>query len=185
MKADSPVKTKDKDILERYNFAYDIVSGLLKTFETGQDSIAIGLIGEWGFGKSSFLEFIEAEINNQTKAETTLNVIFRFNPWLFKGQSDLQRIFLTQLGIRLRIINSELTQLGKDYLMAANIIDTANKWNPNILWSNLIRGGTNVIKYLIKTLNNETTIETLKTKVDRVLEDSKIKVFVIIDDIDS
>ena len=41
MRTDSPIKIKDEDKLERYSFAEDIVKGLLKTFNTGQDSIRL------------------------------------------------------------------------------------------------------------------------------------------------
>jgi len=184
MRTDSPIKKKEDDLLERYEFAIDIVEGLLHTFETGQDSIAIGLNGEWGSGKSSILEFIESEIENQTEKETTLNVIFRFNPWLFTGQADLQKSFLTQLGIHLRTINPELKKLGEDIVLISAIIEIANVLNPDILSRKLIGSGTKIVQKIVKRIGNEPSLQSLKKRIDEVLETSSIKVFVIIDDID-
>jgi len=116
MRTDSPIKTIDEDLLGRYPFAKDIVAGLLNGFENGQDSIAVGINGAWGSGKSSILQFIETEIQLQTKTETTENIILRFNPWLFTGQADLQKSFLTQLGIQLRTVNQEFKKLREQAL---------------------------------------------------------------------
>lgn len=184
MRTDSPVRKKEDDLLDRYDFAIDIVNGLLETFETGQDSVTIGLNGEWGAGKSSILEFIQSEIESQTKNETTLNIVFRFNPWLFTGQADLQKSFLTQLGIHLRTVNPQLKKLGEDIVLISSIIEIANVLNPEVLSRKLIGSGTKIIQKLAKSIGNEPSLQNLKKRIDDVLESSSIKVFIIIDDID-
>jgi hypothetical protein len=184
MRTDSPINKKEDDLLERYNFAIDIVKGLLNTFENGQNSITIGINGEWGSGKSSILEFIDTEINNQTKDETTLNVLFRFNPWLFTGQADLQKSFLTQLGIHLRTINPELTKLSEDIILISSLIEIANVFNPEIISKKFIGGGSKIVQKIAKRIGKEPSLQSLKKRIDELLENSSIKVFVIIDDID-
>lgn len=184
MRTDSPIRKKEDDLLERYDFASDIVKGLLNTFETGQDSISIGVNGEWGAGKSSILEFVETEIGIQTKDETASNIVFRFNPWLFTGQADLQKSFLTQLGIHLRTVNPELKKLSKDIVLISSIIEIANVLNPEVLSRKLIGSGTKIIQKLANRIGNEPSLQSLKKRIDDVLESSSIKVFIIIDDID-
>jgi len=184
MRTDSPIKIKEDDLLERYDFAIDIVKGLLNTFNTGQESIAIGINGEWGSGKSSILEFIETELEIQTTSETTRNITFRFNPWLFSGQADLQKSFLTQLGIHLRSINPELKKLGEDIILISSIIEIANILNPDIISRKFISSGSKIIQKIAKRIGDEPSLQSLKKRIDNVLEDSSIKVFVIIDDID-
>lgn len=184
MRTDSPIKKKEDDLLERYDFAIDIVKGLLNTFKTGQESIAIGINGEWGSGKSSILEFIETELGVQTASETTRNITFRFNPWLFTGLADLQKSFLTQLGIHLRSINPELKKLGEDIILISSIIEIANVLNPDIISSKFISSGSKIIQKIASRIGNEPSLQNLKKRIDDVLENSSIKVFVVIDDID-
>ncbi|WP_320112043.1 P-loop NTPase fold protein [Draconibacterium orientale] len=184
MRTDSPIRKPEDDLLGRYSFAEDIVSGLLKTFKTGQASVAIGLNGEWGAGKSSILEFISTEISNQTREQITSNIVFRFNPWLFSGQSDLQKSFLTQLGIHLRTINPELKKLGEDITLLSAIIEIANVFNPDIISRKFIGGGSKIVQKIANKITNEPSLQKLKERIDLVLESSSIKVFVIIDDID-
>jgi hypothetical protein len=184
MRADNPITKQEDDLLERYSFAKDIVSGLLNTFQTGQTSVAIGLNGEWGAGKSSILEFISNEIINQTKSQTTSNIIFRFNPWLFSGQADLQKSFLTQLGLHLRTINPELKKLGEDITHLSAIIEIANVFNTEVLSRKLISGGSKIVREISKKISKEPSLQKLKERIDEVLETSSIKVFIIIDDID-
>lgn len=184
MRTDSPIKKKKDDLLDRYDFAKDIVKGLLNSFVTGQDSISIGLNGEWGSGKSSILEFIETEIKSQTKKEQTSNIIFRFNPWIFSGQTDLQKSFLTQLGIYLRTLNPELKKLGGDIVLISTIAEIANILNPELLSQKIIGSGTKILKKIGEKIGNEPSLQKLKNKIDDVLESSSIKVFIFIDDID-
>lgn len=184
MRTDSPIKKKEDDLLERYDFAIDIVKGLLNTFKTGQASIAIGINGEWGSGKSSISEFIETELGIQTASETTRNITFHFNPWLFTGQADLQKSFLTQLGIHLRSINPELKKLGEDIILISSIIEISNVLNPDIISRKFISSGSKIIQKIAKRIGNEPSLQSLKQRIDCVLEDSSIKVFVVIDDID-
>ncbi len=184
MRTDSPIKERKHDLLDRYDFAVDIVEGLLSSFETGQDSITVGLNGEWGSGKSSVLEFIATEIEVQTKTEETSNIIFKFNPWLFTGQADLQKSFLTQLGIHLRTINPELKKLAEDIILISMIIESANTLNPSILTRAITKTSTKLAQQFAKRIGNEPSLQILKERIDSVLEESSIKVYVIIDDID-
>ncbi len=185
MRTDSPIKNREKDILERYGFAIDIIKGLMKTFKTGQDSITIGINGEWGSGKSTILEFIESEIKEQTKNEAPRkNIVFRFNPWLFTGQVDLQKSFLTQLGIHLRTINPELKNLGEDIILISSIIEIANVLNPDIISRKFIGSGSKIVQKIAKRIGQEPSLQSLKERIDRILEESSMKLFIIIDDID-
>lgn len=184
MKTDKPVKNKEEDLLGRYEFAEDIVNGLLSNFETGQNSFTIGVNGEWGTGKSSILEFIETEIRNKTQKEVERNIIYRFNPWLFSGQADLQRSFLTHLGIQLRTINPSLQKLGEDIILFSNLIEAANVFNPEFVSKSAIGVSMKFIEKTIRRITTKPSLEELKNRINYVLESSKIKVFIIIDDID-
>lgn len=180
MRTDSPVSTKDQDILNRYPFAVDLIKGLLANFENGQDSIVIGLNGEWGSGKSSLLEFIKKEFESQTHDEQFRNYLFDFNPWRISSQEDLQRQFLQELGIILGNYSIAQEQLKKDFKKFADVAGKANKSNPEPISKFSI--GT--VASIIKNFTKETTLIGLKHEVDERLKDNNIKMFILIDDID-
>ena len=184
MKSDSPVSEKQQDLLERYGFAQEIVSGILKTFQSGQPSIAMGINGEWGSGKSSILEFIKQEISIQTSEEKYKTVPFDFNPWIFSGQEDLQRAFLTQLGVKLGAINPALKELGEDLELFASLLEVPNSINPDLTSKTLIGAVLKFFRKVNRKFTKTKTITGLKEKIDEELNNSHIKVFVFIDDID-
>lgn len=184
MKSDSPIFEKKQDLFERYIFAQEIVKGIMNSFQNGQASLAIGINGEWGSGKTSLLEFIKKEISIQTSSEQPKTIIFDFNPWIFTGQTDLQQTFLTNLGVQLGAINPELKQLGDDVVFIASLIEAPNKFNPDLHSKFAIGGTTGVIKRIVNRLRKEPTLLKLKNKIDEELNDTRIKVFIFIDDID-
>jgi predicted KAP-like P-loop ATPase len=180
MKTDSTVKNKNQDLLERYSFAQKLVKGLLDNFENGQDSIVVGLNGEWGTGKSSLLEFVKNEIFIQTYDKPYRNLTYEFNPWRITSQEDLQHQFLTGLGQMLGNYNKEYEKLKNDFLKISEVASSVNSLNPEPTSKLTIKALTKVSTLLIK----RKTIEQYKKEVDERLEDNNIKLFIIIDDID-
>ena len=180
MKADSPVCRKEDDLLDRFTFAEQLVKGLLTNFENRQDSIVIGLNGEWGSGKSSLLAFIESEIKNQTSKEPFRNYFFSFNPWRILNQDDLQIQFLKGLGEILGNYSIANEQLKEDFKKFGSVAGDANKVNFEPLSKSVI--GT--IAALIKGFTKESSLLDLKKEVDERLADNNIKFFILIDDVD-
>ncbi len=184
MRTDSVITKQSEDLLDRYDFAKEIVSGLLSSFKSGQHSISVSINGEWGSGKSSILSFIESEIKNQTSYEPKRNIVFKFNPWMITGQAELQKSFLTQLGLFLRTINPELKKLGGDIIRIANFLELISSFNPEFFTQKALKSGSKLVKLIAKRIGNEPSVEELKNKIDKLLETSTIKLFIIIDDID-
>lgn len=184
MNNDYKVSLKSEDKLNRYDFASDLVEHLLKSFSSGQESLVIGINGEWGAGKSSFLEFVKTEISEQTGSDERKNIIFEFNPWMFSGQLDLQKSFLTQLGIRLKTINPELKNLAEDLLLLSSLLETGNTLNPEVASKITVALIAKTAKFIVNRLLKNKTVDQLKDNINAVLKGSKIKVFIIIDDID-
>jgi hypothetical protein len=180
MKTDSPIKTKEEDILERYDSAVNIVNGLLSNFVNGQDSVVIGINGEWGNGKSTFFEFLKLEIDIQTKADKFRNVIVTFNPWRYKDEEDLLDKFLKQLGRKLGNHSPENERMVKQGKSLFEILGLANKANPEVK-SKLV---LSAIAKIGENLLNYKDVDTLKKETDQRLEDNGIKLFIFLDDID-
>src|SRR5579862_6804327 len=91
---DVPVQKVDDDRLGRKDFAKSLASAILAYNQ--KDSLAIGLYGSWGSGKTSVinmaLDYISLENPNGAKAR-----IVRFEPWNFSDQGQLIGQFFKRL----------------------------------------------------------------------------------------
>ncbi|MFL0152537.1 P-loop NTPase fold protein, partial [Tenacibaculum maritimum] len=89
---DTHIKSEKQDTLNRSQKAKRVYKEIqeLKSEET---SISIGIVGEWGTGKTSFLEMIKEQFQiNKSKDY----ILIDFNPWLnISLNSILQDFFNT------------------------------------------------------------------------------------------
>lgn len=72
---DSPQKDRKKDKLERGPFV-DIAARLIEDLADSNDSTVFGLVGPWGSGKTSVLNFITSALDQSVH-------VVKFNPWSF------------------------------------------------------------------------------------------------------
>jgi predicted KAP-like P-loop ATPase len=63
----------------------------------GQESIVIGINGNWGTGKSTVKNFIKHFLSERERKPTIVD----FNPWEWSGQKKLLEGFLSEIGIAL------------------------------------------------------------------------------------
>lgn len=178
MRTDTHINIVDE--LNRKQFAEGLIKGLLSSFENGQESLVIGLNGEWGLGKSTLLEYIKLEIRSQTENQPFRNFIIEFNPWSTSNQVDIQKQFLKVLGAKLGNYNAQFEQLIRDANAITNATSEANKANIEPVSKASIGFLTSIVKNFLK----EGDINKLKNEVDERLEDDNIKIFVFVDDID-
>ena len=100
---DLPITKSDEDRLNRSDFAKSLANAILK--RTSSSSFTIGLYGKWGSGKSSLLNMVLENIENDDKSV----VVLRFNPWLCTDSKQLISQFIKQLAtaIELKIPNGD------------------------------------------------------------------------------
>ena len=61
IKADSPIETKEEDLLGRDRIAASVagmINSSLGHEAAGDESLVVGIEGEWGSGKTSFINLI-------------------------------------------------------------------------------------------------------------------------------
>jgi hypothetical protein len=178
MKTDSHITLQADDELDRYPFARVLVKGLLASYKSGQNSLVIGLNGEWGLGKSSLLEFIKSEVIQQTKEEKTRNYMIEFNPWSNFTEANIHQNFFREIGIKLGNYNKQFEELKKYAESIKNSVAEANK-------ANIEPKSKAAIWFLTKfTKFNKYSLEQQKKDVDERLADDNIKLFIFLDDID-
>lgn len=109
---DMPGEADDEDLYNRKPFAEILARNLLKPNlpETSQNSndkkntneaFALGIVGEWGAGKTRFLKMIKSNL-------TPEGVCMDFRPWLCKDENDLTNEYFTLLKNEIAVYNPEI-----------------------------------------------------------------------------
>ncbi|MCG8860012.1 KAP family P-loop NTPase fold protein [Tenacibaculum finnmarkense] len=178
MHTDLPLKDNSTDKLGRHPFAYEIASGLVKSFKENNESIVLGINGTWGSGKSTLLNFIINEVEEISSSINQEIIVLRFNPWMFSGQKELQSVFLRELILKLKNNSEKLKNASKKI---AEFLEYLN-------WVNYVHSGAGEalksLKNIFKKAGKEKELSELKNEIDNILIESKVKLYITIDDID-
>lgn len=98
------------DDLNRTCFAQNISRSLL--LDANSPSVVVSIEDDWGMGKTSLLNLIDAEIRKLP----TQPISFFFNPWIVSSYENLVQNYLMQFASHLALDNS-----GKFYSLAKKI----------------------------------------------------------------
>lgn len=107
---DTPANQNAPDSLKKY--ASVIAQRLLST-KIGNQSYAIGITGEWGVGKTTFLNLLKKEIVKKTE-------IVDFNPWMCRSPEQVTKDFFASLRHQLSPKYSTLSKSLKEYARSIN-----------------------------------------------------------------
>jgi len=170
---DNPISTKEKDLLHRYPLASRI-AGMINCFE-GDESLVIGVEGEWGSGKTSFINLILEDLQKSNV------LIIKFNPWNFSDQNELIKDFFNS-------IIDALKQGGKDgEERAKKIKDYSSKLlkrselmvAPEVSFLGISFKLGEVYK-----IGGDDPLEKQKEKINKLLKEMGKRIVIVIDDID-
>ncbi len=100
---DSPIKSFSEDQFNRMPFVKNLIREL-KRLDTKKSGGAIALIAPWGNGKTSFLNLLAEEIEND--ASFTL---LHFSPWQLNPETSLTRQFFHQLIAEVGSVNAKMS----------------------------------------------------------------------------
>lgn len=89
------------DSLQREHIASEIAKTINETYTN--KSFAIGVIGEWGYGKTTFIDFIFSELRKKEE-----NVIIQFHPWKPNSKPQIISEFYAKLISEVEKIDYEL-----------------------------------------------------------------------------
>jgi len=105
---DTPSLVNYVDGYSRAGYAKEITFHINKT--TTESSFAIGIIGEWGSGKTDFLMRLKQDLK-----ENTDNHVFDFNPWRVSKPEAIIEEFFKTLSTEIKPFNQSITGKIKDY----------------------------------------------------------------------
>lgn len=181
---DLPIKSANDDKLNRTVFAKNLATALLQ-FKS-KEQFTIGLHGSWGSGKTSTINIMLEEIENQANhlPDKQKPIVIRFDPWLFTNKEQILTQFFTRLSTTLqeKSYSIHLKTAAKNIskyvvlLKYAEAIPEYGKW---------IKFGSILIEKIAKADESENIdIKTQKDKIISALENQEQRVIIIIDDID-
>jgi len=190
--ADIPINTKEEDKFQRFPFAKRIAEAILN--RQSPDSIVIGLYGIWGEGKTSVLNFIRSEL----KLHHPNVAQFTFNPWRFTDEAALLTSFFNTLAGELEKsfpqsqgANPEdeglFTRISKWWSKRKGPLKTSTETIGDIVqkYGRIVSifGAGETAEAIGKAISN-VDVETLKERIEELLQKNKRKIVIFIDDID-
>lgn len=172
------------DLLGREAFAEKIGQGLL--LKKGAPGLVVSIEGEWGLGKTSFLNLINKYFESlpEEKHPITLN----FCPWLVSGVENLAQEFLVQMATEIGMADhAENAQRAARQLLSYSKLFSAVKFIPGAEpWASLVQGVFESVGNASKSIGSlkELNIEERRNKVVDALNEVAQPIVVFIDDID-
>lgn len=174
---DLPITKSSEDKLNRGSFAENLAHVLLHS--SFPASFTVGLYGSWGSGKTSLLNMVIEQVEN----ESSDVIVLRFNPWLCSDPKQLITQFFKQMASAIKMKKPaadkmcELVDQYADIFDAATIIPYAGA-----AIAAVGKAFTARVRNRINQKNND-----LQEKKDEIIEklvEENLKIIVSIDDID-
>lgn len=176
-KEDNDVKISG-DTLNRRNFAESLALNIQNYFDRQDvnNCLTIGLMGEWGSGKTSLLNMTE-EYLKDSKIK-----IIKFNPWLYSSYNQLVGQFFDELIMEFTDSRDvSLTGFLRQYKIKVNELELAKKLavvGTSLIDSSLGSG----VERILGSSSEEENLAYLKKKINGQLAGRKV--VCIIDDLD-
>lgn len=162
--SDAPVSKIDDDEFSRWSFSERVAQVIADRKDSS--SIVIGLYGAWGDGKTSVLNFIE-----QSLVGTDDVICIKFNPWRFGTEDQLLMGFFNQIADAL---DKKLTTSG----------DTLKNIGSKIIQPLSKMANVEAVGDIVTSFISMPDIDIFKTRTEELLETSKKRVLILIDDVD-
>ncbi len=163
---DQSLEFDTSDYLGRKEYANSITTTILNTLEKDHHTFAIGIVGEWGAGKTSFFKMMKAseDIKNG-KA-----IYIDFNPWLNHQNKDIVGNFFAELKEVLGERDSKLSFQLDQYVKQLTTLDD------NIYLK--------TIDFLTKLIFGTKSIETIFSDINKSIKRLEKPIIIFIDDLD-
>lgn len=178
---DVAIEDSSEDKLNRDMFAHNLANSIL-TYDQ-EESLTIGIIGNWGSGKSSLINLTINRLKNDF-------IIIRFDPWFFSNQNNLYFQFFKTV----------IDEIKKEEIKKEGIFESKIKSKEELFKkpNNSLENYINYIKNSSINLNEDNldyilnsdkfesynSLEFHKNQCEEYFKNLDIKIIVIIDNID-
>lgn len=172
--SEKPIILGKEDLLGRAKVANELSREI--KFYKNEDSLAIGIVGKWGSGKTSFINMVLENFKGNDNY-----IVIKFNPWNISSRKQLISDFFLQLSNSIEK-KSKTNKIVKTIKKSLNKLSKIFKTLESIQVFSILGIIINFIKECIKTEDED--LETIKRKIDTELEKLAKKLIIVIDDID-
>ena len=182
IKADSPIRAKEQDLLGRGRMAASaagVIDRSLGHEASGDESLVVGIEGEWGYGKTSFINLILETLESFEQRDY---LIIEFNPWNFSDQNELITDFFESI---VDALESEKT-LGEKPFEIETAVRRIRRYFPKLLERGSVNFGIPGVVNLDLDLKGMTgdPLERQKKEINGLLVKIGKPMVIVIDDID-
>lgn len=175
IRSDNPISKSSDDALGRYPQAQAFVSQVM-ALDAAQ-GLVVGVLGRWGSGKTSFINFARDGFGERTSA------ILDFNPWMFSGAEQLVDSFFIELSAQLRLKNDKRLAAIASALADYGEVFSGLGWLPVAgPWIERSRKFAKSLGKLLEKRNEG--VGERKHALERALRELDHPVVVVLDDID-
>jgi hypothetical protein len=161
---DTPQKDRKGDQLERGPFV-DMAARLIEDLADSNDSTVFGLVGPWGSGKTSVLNFITSALDRSIHA-------VKFNPWSFDEERLQAELYSAIL---------EAFPSGSRESFRKKAVDLARRSAPALKAIPIV--GTGASETLREFLPAKSWDSAFQDMADTIKE-ARVKILVVVDDVD-
>ncbi len=183
---DSPItgEVDSPDLLGREEFAQRIGRGLLLT--EGAPGIVVSIEGEWGYGKTSFINLTNKYFESLPIDDRPIT--FNFCPWMISGVENLVQEFLVQFAATIGASdNAGQAKNVARQLISYSKVFSVLKFVPGAEpWASIVQGVMGSVGEATSSVGKlkELNIEGRRDKVVEALGKLNKPIVVFIDDID-
>lgn len=162
---DFPIRTSNEDIYNRVEFASRLATKIQSELESkNSGSLAIGINGTWGSGKSSFMNLINEKIDYKNR------IVINFNPWRSSSSTKIIEDFFELLISELAKFDPKLSKEVGDYAKTLTKID-----------ENLITKSIETIaEYILDVANKNENYDRINSSIEKLRK----QIIIFIDDLD-
>lgn len=159
---DNPIENNSHDKFFRTRLAENIAEQITK-YGDEKNSFSIGVVGEWGSGKSTFLSQIKNALGSYPDNEN--NLFINFNPWQYADETNLTKAFLIEVEMKLR----------SHTLLIGNINDYINQ---------AFKNDRSFLRVFFHAFFPSRGIDKLQESIKQSILQSKKRILIFIDDVD-
>lgn len=156
--------SKEDDIYDRWGFIEGLKNKILATDKT-EKSFAIGVIGKWGDGKTTFLNTLEGLLKKEKKV-----IQLRFNPWMAGSPDKIIELFFSDLS----------NVLGE---FDGNLKNQIVKYSKELI-SSIDESGLSIFKDFLGNGNDSLSLVEQNEAISTSIKNLKVRLVIYIDDVD-
>ncbi|WP_209400976.1 P-loop NTPase fold protein [Pseudozobellia sp. WGM2] len=186
---DLPIEKDDDDLLN-YKHHAKKVQKLIQNTSDIEENLIIGIYGSWGYGKTSYLNLINRNLDLFPKGKGKGIMKFHFNPWRYNSEDEILFEFFEGLSKKLKASQeNSLKKAGQfiksmsRYMKAVKLsatIGIPKSYNTEVTFE-----PGEILRLMGEDLIGENQgIEELKTEINQLLSQADFKIVITIDDID-